>query len=41
MTRRDEPISPMTLGNMRQNGVRGLFATCPACGHSAEVNLDA
>jgi hypothetical protein len=22
---RDEPIRPMTLGNMRQNGVRGLF----------------
>ena len=25
MTRPDEPIRPMTLGNMRQNGVRGLF----------------
>jgi hypothetical protein len=28
MTRRDEPIRPMTLGNMRQNGVRGLDVTC-------------
>jgi len=24
MTRHDEPIRPMTLGNMRRNGVRGL-----------------
>jgi hypothetical protein len=24
MTRRDEPIKPMKLGNMRQNGVRVL-----------------
>jgi hypothetical protein len=23
----------MTLGNMRQNGVRGLDVTCSACGH--------
>ncbi len=33
MTRRDEPIRPMTLGNIRQNGVRGLFVTCLHCGH--------
>jgi len=38
--RRDEPIEPMTLGNMRQNGVRGLFVTCSACGYHAEVNAD-
>lgn len=31
----------LTLGNMRQNGVRGLFTTCLACGHYAEVNMDA
>jgi hypothetical protein len=31
----------MTLGNMRQNGVRGLFVTCSACGHHTEVNVDA
>ncbi len=41
MTRRDEPIQPMTLSNMRKNGVRGLFVTCRACGHETEVNLDA
>jgi hypothetical protein len=27
MTRRGELIQPMTLGNMRQNGVRGLYVT--------------
>jgi hypothetical protein len=31
----------MSLGNMRQNGVRGLFVTCCACGHHTEVNVDA
>jgi len=35
------PIRPMTLGSMRQNGVRGLFVTCSACGYHAEVNVDA
>ena len=29
MTKRDEPIGPMTLGNMRQNGLRGLFSPWP------------
>jgi hypothetical protein len=41
MTRPDEPIQPMTLGNMRQNGVRSLDVTCRACGHHTEVNVDA
>ena len=41
MTRRDEPIQPMTLGNMRRNGVRGLDVTCQHCGHHTEVNVDA
>ena len=41
MTRRDEPIQPMTLGNMRQNGVRGLFVTCLHCGYHTAVNVDA
>src|SRR5260221_14792506 len=41
MTRSDEPIQPMTLGNMRQNGVRGLFVTCPHCGYETAVNMDA
>jgi len=30
MIRRDEPIQVMTLGNMRRNGVRGLYVTCSA-----------
>src|SRR5262249_50035423 len=29
------------LGNIRQNGVRGLFVTCQACGYHTEVNVDA
>jgi len=41
MTPRDEPIRPMTLGNMYQNGVRGLYVTCSACGHHTELNVDA
>jgi hypothetical protein len=36
----NEPIRPMTLGNMRQNGVRGLDVTCQHCGHHTEVNVD-
>jgi hypothetical protein len=32
---------PMTLGNMRANGVRAVIATCEACGHKADVNVDA
>ncbi len=40
MARDDAPISPMTLGNMRQNGVCGLFVTCSACGYHTEVNVD-
>lgn len=32
---------PMTLANMRQNGVRAIAATCEACGHKADVNVDA
>ena len=41
MPRSDEPIGPMTLGNMRSLGVRSLFATCLACGHKTEVSVDA
>jgi hypothetical protein len=40
MTRPNEPIKPMTLGNMRQNGVRGLDVTCLHCGHQTAVNVD-
>jgi hypothetical protein len=31
----------MTLGNMRSHGVRKVSATCRACGHHTEVNVDA
>jgi hypothetical protein len=41
MAKDDEPIRPMILGNMRQNGVRGLFVTCSSCGYHSEVNVDA
>ena len=32
---------PMTLSNMRANGVHAVTATCEACGHKADVNVDA
>jgi hypothetical protein len=31
----------MSLANMRANGVRAIIATCEACTHSADVNVDA
>lgn len=31
---------PMTLANMRLNGVRAVIATCEACGREADVNVD-
>jgi hypothetical protein len=31
----------MTLANMRKNGVRAVIASCQACGHNADVNVDA
>ena len=33
---------PMNLGNMREQGVRGLSVTCPnhACRHDTVVNVD-
>jgi hypothetical protein len=31
----------MTLANMCLNGVRAVIATCEACGHGADVNVDA
>jgi hypothetical protein len=27
--------------NMRKNGVRTVIASCEACGHKADVNVDA
>jgi DNA-directed RNA polymerase subunit RPC12/RpoP len=32
---------PMSLANMRENGVHAVIATCQACGHKADVNVDA
>ena len=31
----------MTLANMRLNGVRSVTATCQACAHQADANVDA
>jgi DNA-directed RNA polymerase subunit RPC12/RpoP len=41
MVAREKPGPPMTLGNMRKNGVRAVIANCQACGHKADVNVDA
>jgi hypothetical protein len=38
---RAQPGPPMTLANMRANGVRMVIASCEACNHSADVNVDA
>jgi hypothetical protein len=38
---RSKPGPPMTLANMRANGVRAVTATCANCGRSADVNVDA
>ena len=35
----DRP-TPMTLANMRHNGVRAVIATCRVCRHSADVVVD-
>ena len=32
---------PMTLANMRENGVRSLSVTCDLCHHEAVMNVDA
>ena len=37
---RSKPGPPMTLANMRLNGVRMVTATCEVCGRSADVNVD-
>jgi hypothetical protein len=31
----------MRLANMRHNGVRAVTASCEACGHQADVDVDA
>ena len=32
---------PMTLANMRHNGVRSLWVVCTVCHHEAVMNVDA
>ena len=36
----DDPIEPMDLANMRQNGVRSLAAQCHQCRHEVIMNVD-
>jgi rRNA maturation protein Nop10 len=38
---RSKPGPPMTLANMRANGVHVVSAACEVCGHKADVNVDA
>jgi hypothetical protein len=40
MPRFDQPIEPMTLGNMRQLGVRSLDVSCWNCHHQAVLSAD-
>jgi hypothetical protein len=35
-----EPIQPMTLGNMRANGVRSLAVSCLICRHEAVLDVE-
>jgi hypothetical protein len=39
-SRFNEPIEPMTLANMRENGVRSLAVTCWQCPHETVINAD-
>jgi hypothetical protein len=41
MAEREKRGPPMTLRNMRQNGVKAVIAACQTCGHKADVNVDA
>jgi hypothetical protein len=36
----DNPIEPMTLQNMRENGVRSLGIMCHQCRHETIMNVD-
>jgi hypothetical protein len=38
---RSNPGPPMSLANMRENGLRSVIAQCESCNHSADVNVDA
>jgi len=35
-----DPIEPMDLANMRQNGVRSLAVQCHKCLHEVIMNVD-
>jgi hypothetical protein len=37
--KRNYPIIPMTLGNMRENSVRSLSVSCSLCHHEAVVDV--
>jgi hypothetical protein len=39
-SRFNDPIEPMTLENMRANGVRSLDVQCNECRHRVIVNVD-
>jgi hypothetical protein len=38
--RSNDPIEPMDLANMRQNGVRSLAVQCHQCLHEVIMNVD-
>jgi hypothetical protein len=40
MARFDEPPEPMTLGNMRANGVHSLAVSCYLCHHRVIMSAD-
>jgi hypothetical protein len=40
MARLNDPIEPMTLANMRENGVRSLDVQCWQCRHRTIINAD-
>jgi hypothetical protein len=40
MPRFSDPIEPMTLGNMRELGVRSLDVSCWNCHHQAVLSAD-
>ena len=39
-SRFNDPIEPMDLENMRQNGVRSLWIQCNQCRHTMVMNVD-
>jgi hypothetical protein len=39
-SRFNDPIEPMDLENMRQNGLRSLWVQCNQCRHTTVMNVD-